>query len=119
MPINTILDLDTLMSAVQHGSAAGLADYITADVELTQIDQRTPPAAPSVHRGRDALLTLAEDLERRGVTMRIEDGFISGERGALRVTCTHPDGKQVVEHTLLTLHDGKIARWSGVQAWDE
>jgi hypothetical protein len=51
--------------------------------------------------------------------MRIEDGFISGDRGALRVICTQPDGKVIVEHTLLTLHDGKIARWSGVQAWDE
>ena len=119
MPINTILDLDTLKRAVQHGGVAGLADYITDDVELTEIDQRTPPAAPAVHSGRDALLTLAEDLERRGITMSIEDGFISGERGALRVICTHPDGKQVVEHTLLTLNDGKIARWSGVQAWDE
>ena len=51
--------------------------------------------------------------------MRIEDGFIAADRGALRVTCTHPNGKQAVEHTLLTLRDGKIARWSGVQAWDE
>jgi SnoaL-like domain len=119
MSTTTGIDLDTLKRAVQHGGAAGLADYITDDVELTEIDQRTPPAAPSVHTGREALLTLAEDLERRGVTMSIEDGFISGNRGALRVICTHPDGKQAVEHTLLTLHDGKIARWSGVQAWDE
>ena len=119
MSTNTILELDTLKRAVQHGSAAGLADYITDDAELTEIDQRTPPAAPAVHSGRDALLMLAEDLERRGVTMRIEDGFISGDRGALRVICTQPDGKQIVEHALLTLHNGKIARWSGVQARDE
>jgi hypothetical protein len=51
--------------------------------------------------------------------MRIEDGFISGDRGALRGMCVHPDGKQVVGHTLLTLRDGRIARWSGAQAWDE
>jgi ketosteroid isomerase-like protein len=119
MSTNTIFELDTLKRAVQDGSAAGLADYIADDVEFTEVDQCTPPAAPAVHSGRDALLALAEDIERRGVTMRIEDGFISGDRGALRVICTHPDGKQVVEHTLLTLHDGKIARWSGVQAWDE
>jgi hypothetical protein len=119
MSTNTILDFDALKRAVQHGSAAGLADYITDDAELTAIDQRTPPAEPAVHVGRGALLALAEDLERRGITMSIEDGFISGDRGALRVVCTHPDGKRVVEHTLLTLNDGKIARWSGVQAWDE
>jgi len=119
MSTNTILDVEALKQALQHGGAAGLADYITDDVEFTEVDQRTPPAAPALHSGRDALLALAEDLERRGVRMRIEDGFIAADRGALRVTCTHPNGKQAVEHTLLTLRDGKIARWSGVQAWDE
>jgi len=62
---------------------------------------------------------MAEELERRGIQVTIDDGFLAGDRGALRVVCTYPDGKQVIEHTLLTLRDGKIARWSGVQAWDE
>jgi ketosteroid isomerase-like protein len=119
MSTHTILDLDTLRRATQNGGAVGLADYITDDIEFTQTDQRTPPAAPAVHRGREALLALGEELERRGLKFRIDDGFIAGDRGALRVTCTYPDGKQTVEHTLLTLRDGKIARWSGVQAWDE
>lgn len=119
MSTHTILDLDALKNATQNGGAAGLADCITDDIEFTQTDQRTPPAAPAVHRGREALLALAEDLEHRGIQFRIDDGFIAGDRGALRVICTYPDGKQVVEHTLLTVRDGKIARWSGVQAWDQ
>src|SRR5438552_16288991 len=41
MSTNTILDLDTLKRAVQHGSAAGLGDYMTDDIEFTEIDQRT------------------------------------------------------------------------------
>src|SRR6516162_2205400 len=118
MSTNTILDVEALKKALQHGGAAGLADYITDDVEFTEIDQRTPPAAPALHTGRDALISLAEDLERRGVRMQVDDGFIAGDRGALRVVCTYPDGNQVVEHTLLTLRDGKVTRWSGVQAWD-
>ena len=119
MSTHTILDLDTLKNAAQNGGASGLADYITDDIEFMQTDQRTPPAAPAVYRGREALLALGEELERRGVALRIDDGFIAGDRGALRVICTYPDGKQVVEHTLLELRDGKVARWSGVQAWDE
>jgi hypothetical protein len=35
------------------------------------------------------------------------------------MVCTYPDGRKVVEHALLTLRDGKIARWDGVQAWDD
>ena len=119
MSTHTDLDLDQIKNAVDNGGVAGLADYATDDIELSEIDQNTPPAAPAVYAGREALNALAEDLERRGVRMRIDDGFITGDRGALRVVCTHPDGKQVVEHTLLTLRDGKITRWSGVQAWDE
>ena len=59
MSTNTILDVEALKKALQHGGAAGLADYITDDVEFTEVDQRTPPAAPALHSGRDALLALA------------------------------------------------------------
>jgi ketosteroid isomerase-like protein len=118
MSTYTALDLQTIKNAVHNGGAAGLTEYLTDDVEFTQIDQRTPPASPAVHTGRDALIALAEDLERRGIRMQVDDGFISGDRGALRIVCTYPDGNQVVEHTLLTLRDGKVAHWSGVQAWD-
>ena len=118
MSTYTVLDVETIKNAVRHGGAAGLTEYVSDDVEFTQIDQRTPPAAPALHTGPDALISLAEDLERRGVRMQVDDGFIAGDRGALRVVCTYPDGNQVVEHTLLTLRDGKVTRWSGVQAWD-
>jgi SnoaL-like domain len=119
MSIHTALDLDAITKAVENGGVAGLADYATDDVAISEIDQNSPPAAPATYSGSEALSALAEDLERRGVRMRIDDGFIAGDRGALRVVCTHPDGKQTIEHTLLTLRDGKIARWSGVQAWDQ
>ena len=61
---------------------------------------------------------MAEDVQRRGIQMEINDGFLAGDRGAVKITCTYPDGRRVVEHALRTLRDGKIARWSGVQAWD-
>jgi ketosteroid isomerase-like protein len=115
----TVLDLEAIKDAVHNGGAAGLLEYVSDDVEFTEIDQRTPPAAPALHTGRDALIALAEDLERRGIRMQVDDGFIAGDRGALRIVCTYPNGNQTVEHTLLTLRDGKVARWSGVQAWDE
>ena len=65
-----------------------------------------PSAPPPAASARDRASNIA-DGPRRNV-----------DRGALRIVCTYPDGNQVVEHTLLTLRDGKIARWSGVQAWD-
>ena len=118
MSTHAVLDLEAIKNAVHNGGASGLTEYVTNDIEFTQIDQRTPPATPARRTGREALIALAEDLERRGIRMRVDDGFIAADRGALRIVCTYPDGNQVVEHTLLTLRDGKVARWSGVQAWD-
>jgi hypothetical protein len=118
MTTETTLAFETLIDAARRGGVAALADYVTDDIELTQIDERTPPAAPAVHGGRDTLLALAESLEHRGVRTEIEDGFLVGDRGAVRMVCTHPDGKQTVEHALVTLREGRISRWSGVQAWD-
>jgi ketosteroid isomerase-like protein len=118
MSTKTVLDLEAIKNAVRNGGAAGLTEYITDDIEFTQIDQRTPPTTPARYTGRESLMALAEDLERRGIRMQVDDGFIAGDRGALRMVCTYPDGTQVVENTLLTLRDGKVARWSGVQAWD-
>jgi ketosteroid isomerase-like protein len=118
MSTTTALTIDALRDAARAGGTA-VAQYVTDDVEFVEIDQRTPPSAPGVHRGRDALIALGDDLERRGIRMELDDGFLTDERGAARVVCTYPDGRRVVEHVLLTLRDGKIARWSGVQAWDE
>ena len=118
MSITAAVTIDDLREAAQAGGAK-IAEYVTDDVEFTEIDQRTPPASPGVHRGRSALVALAEDLEQRGIRMEVADGFLAGDRGAVRMVCTYPDGRQVVEHALVTLRDGKIARWDGVQAWDD
>jgi ketosteroid isomerase-like protein len=118
MSTTTALTMDDLRHAALAGGGK-IADHVTDDVEFTEIDQRTPPAAPGVRRGRSALVALAGDLEQRGIRMEVTDGFLAGDRGAVRMVCTYADGRRVVEHALLTLRDGKIARWDGVQAWDD
>jgi hypothetical protein len=118
MSTSTALTIEALREAARAGGAR-IAEHVTDDIEFVEIDQKTPPAAPAVHRGRVALIAMAEELERRGIRMEVRDGFMTDERGAVSVTCTYPDGRRVVENALLTLRDGKIARWDGVQAWDE
>jgi ketosteroid isomerase-like protein len=118
MSTTTTLTIDALREATRAGGAR-IADHVTDDIEFVEIDQRTPPSAPGSHRGRQALIEMAEDLERRGIRMEVDDGFLTDDRGAVRTVCTYPDGRKVVEHALLTLRGGKITRWEGVQAWDE
>ena len=45
MSITAAVTIDDLRRAAQAGGSK-IADHVTDDVEFTEIDQRTPPAAP-------------------------------------------------------------------------
>jgi ketosteroid isomerase-like protein len=91
---------------------------LAEDVEWVEIDQRTPPRTPSVTHGRAAVMANIRAAHERGIVSRVTDGFAAGDRAALTVTCTYPTGEQVVCNVLADVRDGRIARWTGVQAWD-
>ena len=55
----------------------------------------------------------------RGIKTTVVDGLIAGDRGAIAIRCEYPQGGLVRENALIELRDGKIARWEGVQAWDQ
>ena len=111
------LDVDALRAA--SDSIAALVAVLADDVEWIEVDQRTQPQAPSVIRGRDAVLATIRDAEARGIHSRVTDGFAAGDRAAMTVTCTYPGGGRVVSNGLADVRDGKITRWFGVQAWDD
>jgi ketosteroid isomerase-like protein len=117
--IETTFDLHDLRERVAAGDTAGFGEMLAEDVVFTVIDQKTPPAAPAVVHGRDAVVGLVRGAVERGIVTHVTDGFVAGDRGALELTCTYPAGGQVIEHALVELRDGRIARWSGVQAWDD
>jgi ketosteroid isomerase-like protein len=98
---------------------AALEAALADDVEWIEIDRRTPPASPSVTRGRAAVIANVRAAHARGLVSRVTDGFATADRAALTVTCTYPTGEQVVCNVLADVRDGRIVRWAGVQAWDE
>jgi ketosteroid isomerase-like protein len=118
MTTRTTLDLDAMRRAVEDGDIDAFGDMLADDVRWSEIDQRTPPAAPAVLHGREAVLAALRDGAARGITTRVGDGFASDGRAALRLVCTYPSGEQVVCNALLDVRDGRIARFDGVQAWD-
>jgi ketosteroid isomerase-like protein len=97
---------------------AALDGVLADDVEWVEIDQRTPPASPSVTHGRAAVIAGIREAHARGLVSRITDGFAAAGRAAFTVTCTYPTGEQVACNALADVRDGKIVRWVGVQAWD-
>jgi ketosteroid isomerase-like protein len=116
--IESTFDIHAVREHVAAGDVAAFAAHLTDDVVWSVIDQRTPPAAPAVLQGRAAVLEVLRSVVDRGIVTHVTDGFTAADRGALELTCTYPTGEQVVEHALVEIRDGRIARWSGVQAWD-
>jgi ketosteroid isomerase-like protein len=115
----TTLDLDALRRVVAADDLDTFGAMLADDVEWIEIDERTRPAAPAIVRGREAVLASLREAQARGITTEVADAFASGDRAALRLVCRYPAGGQVVCNALLDVAGGRIARFSGVQAWDE
>lgn len=119
MSTATTLDLEDFREAVVRDATAAIADVLADDVVWTEIDQRTPPSAPGVINGRDAVVEMIREAESRGIETRIADGFVAADRAAITVDCTYPSGEHVLTNAICELRDGKITRWDAVAAWDE
>jgi len=121
MTVRTQFDLDAFKRAVadsSNGSDAQL-DFFCDDVEWVEIDQRTPPSSPALRHSRAAAAEILRSVAERGIKTTVIDALIAGDRGAIALRCEYPQGGIVRENALIELRDGKIARWEGVQAWDQ
>jgi hypothetical protein len=121
MTVHTAFDLGAFKQAVaasSHGSETQL-EFFHEQIEWVEIDQRTPPSSPAVLHGLGAVAELLRGVAERGIKTTVVDGLLAGERGAIAIRCEYPQGGLVRENALIQIRDGKIARWEGVQAWDE
>jgi ketosteroid isomerase-like protein len=110
-----MLDVDRL-----RRDPDSLGALLADDVEWIEVDQRTQPHAPAVLHGRDAVLAMLAEAHARGIVSRVSDGFAHSARAAITVSCAYPGGGgQVLCNALVDVREGKIARWFGVQAWDD
>jgi hypothetical protein len=57
-------------------------------------------------------------LEESDIEISLSDEVLGRERAAFSVDVILPDGKRVLEHTIVHFEDGKIARQVDVEAWD-
>lgn len=121
MSLQTAFDIESFSAAVSEGarSPEALLAFFTEDVEWTEIDHVTTPSAPTRRHGHGDALPVFRGIAERGIESTLADAFVDGERGALVIACRYPDGRLLREHALVWFHDARIARWTGVQAWDE
>jgi len=108
-----------IKKAIESRDGKTLASFYGADAVLRIIDRNNPPSRPREVRGRNAISTFWDDICSRAMTHRVDVTIAEGDRLAFTQDCAYPDGTKVFCAALVDLRDGKIARQTVVQAWDE
>jgi hypothetical protein len=114
---STTFDVAAFRRALEDLDGDAVAALVTDDFERIEIDQTTPPSAPAVVRGPEANAAALADLRARGVKIRTEEPVVDGDRIAMLLRCSLPDGREVVGIAMGDVRGGRLARWTEVQAW--
>ena len=108
-----------IKQAIETRDGKALAGFYRDDAVLRIIDRNNPPSKPREIRGRAAIATFWDDICSRAMTHSVDTTIAEGDRLAFTQACAYPDGAKVFCAATVDLKDGKIARQTVVQAWDE
>jgi hypothetical protein len=118
MTTTTAFDIATMARALEERDTdAAIAQY-AAEAELRIVDATTPPSAPRVVPGRDAIRDWLTDINVRDMTHRVTWTAQQDDRAALALDCTYPDGTKVLCVALFDTADGQITHQLISQSWD-
>jgi ketosteroid isomerase-like protein len=113
------VDGAAIKQAIETRDGRMLAGFYADDAVVRVIDRNNPPSKPREVRGRAAISTFWDDICSRAITHRVDTSIAEGDRLAFTQDCAYPDGSKVFCIATLELRDGRIARQTVVQAWDE
>lgn len=109
----------SIKKAIESRDGKMLSSFYADDALVRVIDRNNPPSKPREIRGRAAITTFWDDICSRAMSHRVDTTIAQGDSLAFSQACAYPDGTKVFCAAMLELKDGKIARQTVVQAWDE
>lgn len=110
---------NALKQAIEARDGRMLSSFYADDATLRIVDRNNPPSKPREVKGRLAITTFWDDICSRAMTHKVETSIENGKQLTFSQVCAYPDGMKVLCLALCDLKDGKIARQTVVQAWDE
>jgi ketosteroid isomerase-like protein len=116
--ITTTFDPAALRTAIEGRDPAALANLYTDDCVVEIADRTHTPSAPSRVEGKAALRAVFDDVYSRDMTHRLGTIAAGPDAVGYVVHCEYADGTKVLCAGVAELRDGRIARETGVQAWD-
>jgi ketosteroid isomerase-like protein len=105
--------------AIENRDGRMLASMYADDAVMRVIDRENPPSKPREIKGRTAISQYWDDVCGRTMTHKVETSLAEGNKLAYMQACAYPEGGKVFCVAMLELRDGKIARQTAVQVWDE
>jgi hypothetical protein len=116
--ITPTFDVAALRAAIEGRDPAALADLYTDDCVVEIADQRNTPSHPTRVEGRAALRAVFDDVYGRDMTHELGPVAAGADAIGYTISCAYPDGTKVLCAGVAELRNGRIARETGVQAWD-
>lgn len=114
-----IVDGAAIKAAIEGRDGKRLANFYADDAVLNIIDRNNPPSKPLEIHGKQAIASYWNDVCGRAMTHRVDTTIAEGDHLAFTQACAYPDGVRVFCSATLDLANGRIARQTMVQAWDE
>lgn len=108
-----------IKQAIETRDSKMLSGFYNDDAQLRIIDRNNPPSKPREIKGRAAITTFWDDICGRAMSHRVDTTIAQGDTFAFTQACAYPDGMKVMCMSVMDLKDGRIARQTVVQAWDE
>ena len=108
-----------IKQALEPRDGRMLSSFYADDAIMRIIDRNNPPSKPQEIKGRAAIDTYWDDICGRAMTHRVDSIVTEGNRLSFSQACAYPNGSKVLCLSMLELRDGRIARQTAVQAWDE
>ena len=114
-----VVDGAAIKKAIESRDGKMLSSFYADDALVRVIDRNNPPSKPREVRGRAAIATFWDDICSRAMTHKVDTTIADGDNLAFTQACAYPDGTKVFAAAVLELKNGRIARQTVVQAWDE
>lgn len=111
-----MFDFDAFRAAVEARDAERWLAFFDDDAEWLEF--RHKASTPRMTRGRDEIARYLDYVRRTDVELMISNAVLDDERAAYTLTATRPDGRMIVENTIIDHRDGLIVRQHEVEAWD-
>jgi ketosteroid isomerase-like protein len=111
-------DFDAYRAAFEAKDVAPWLAFYADDAEWLEYRHSDPPRAPSVMRGKAEIGAFLERVAALPLTIELSREVLAADRIAFACLVTFDDGKQILEHVIADLREGRIVRHVEVEAWD-